>query len=110
MAEDMKDKEWINYSDTGFKRFVKERGRSYRGNYYTIMSELYCKEHEVKAKRIKVEEKYHSEMTDRGRLGTYWDEVTWQCPICKITVKDNDNHTEKDESYHSCEERRVYRI
>ena len=108
----MKDdkKEWISIYGTAFKRYVKERGRSYRGTYYTIMSGFYCIEHEIKAIKIKTEKRYCSTMTDRGRLGIYWDDITWECPICKKTYIDSDNRTERDENYYSNEERRVYNI
>lgn len=106
-----KEKEWIELYGTAFKHFVKEKGYSERGIHYTVMSKIYCRKHDDSPLVcIKKEKRYHSEMTDRGRLGTYYDEITLQCPICKKEYKTTENHTEKDESYCSNEERRVYNI
>ncbi len=55
----------------------------------------------------------YSEMTDRGRIRRSWTERYEKClePGCgREVTSGSKDHTEKDISYHSNEERRVYRL
>ncbi len=55
----------------------------------------------------------YSEMTDRGRIKRSWIEQYSRClePNCgREETFRTKNHTEKDISYHSNEERRVYNL
>jgi hypothetical protein len=55
----------------------------------------------------------YSEMTDRGKISRHWVENYQKClePKCgREKTWGTSGHTEKDISYHSNEERRVYNL
>ncbi len=99
-----------SYCVAGFFRKREGWGGTIREREAILSKDAFCEKCQIKADRIKVEPKGHSECSDSGgRLGTYWDEITVKCPKCKRTGVYTDNHREEDESYYSNEERRAYR-
>uniref|UniRef100_A0A6M3JI30 Uncharacterized protein n=1 Tax=viral metagenome TaxID=1070528 RepID=A0A6M3JI30_9ZZZZ len=96
------------------RKFIKNKklsGGTKSHPFYTEVGNLKCVECNVDAKIISKKKQSHTEhFTGRGALKTEWDVITWECPKCGNTEKEETGYSESDASYYSNEERRVYRI
>lgn len=92
------------------KRKQKIVGGTRKHPYFKEYGAYLCSECNVATKKVKVEDKSSSTMTDRGRLNMDWKETTYKCPKCNKEKTISGYVHESDGNYYSAEERRAYRI
>ncbi len=69
---------------------------------------VYCEKCRIKAVKTKIGEDFSLNVSDRGSLETTWDIIEIECKKCGAKGKVTENYNEKDVTYYSNEEIRVY--
>lgn len=72
--------------------------------------EIYCENCNIKVKKIKIKEDHSTKISERGSLSTTWDIINIKCHKCGNEGEVTENYREKDTTYYSNEEIKVYNI
>lgn len=100
----MKDK----IAEGKFGRTISHMGGGVNNPEPVYTGPIQCQECGVNAITLNTKKKSHRESGFRGTLETSWIEVHLKCPKCKKAGTYNMDHDEKDVTYGSNEEIRVF--